>query len=134
MNPFTLFYNKIEQLYDKNQEIWLPIIDENGQPGRYVYGANWVNWTFRINGVVFNQENLSKGLIKHSSFWAGQNNKDLNNLVLSIKLKKIKSTDQFNENFLTNQIKQNEWEEYGEIKWLNKIPSIDFYSEIEKKQ
>jgi len=130
MDGHYIEYNNIfavTYLNKNNEVIWLPIIDKNGHPGRYLYGANWVNWTFRVNCTYYDEEKLRAGLIRYTSFWAGKEGEDLNNLSLNIKLKKVKTTEKFQKQFLTNQSHSNDWIDFGTINWINKKAEIELY-------
>jgi predicted DCC family thiol-disulfide oxidoreductase YuxK len=111
----VVYYNKRTK-----EEIWLPIIDKNGQPDVYIYGANWVNWTFRVNGHKINNINLNKGLSNYTAFWAYKNNINLNNATFIIKVKKIVSTDKWKKNFLRKQILK-PWINGGYVEWKNQV-------------
>ena len=124
-NIFALTYTD-----EFNNEIWLPIIDIKGQPGRYNYGANWVNWTFRVNGTYYNRIRLTKGVIRYSSFWAGKNNKSLDDLHFKIKLKKVKTTKTFEPHFLTKENMNNDWINFGVINWRNKKAEVKLFYEL----
>jgi len=121
-NIFALTY-----LNEQGKEIWLPIIDKNGNPGKYNYGANWANWTFRVNGVFYSKQQLTKGVIRYTSFWAIKSGKNLNHLSLKIKLKKVK--------LATNPLllNKNDWIDFGEINWKNRKANVKmFYDLVEK--
>jgi len=127
-NVFAITY-----LNDENEEVWLPIVDENGNPDRYNYGANWVNWTFRVNGVYYLKDRLIKGVIRYSSFWAGENGKDLNDLTLQIKLKKVKTNAKFEKNFLLEESGRSNWIDFGVIQWIDKEVNVRLFYELNEE-
>ncbi|MFT6849646.1 MAG: putative DCC family thiol-disulfide oxidoreductase YuxK [Sphingobacteriales bacterium] len=110
----------ITHLDDTGKEIWLPIIDQNGQPDFYIYGANWVKWTFRVNGINVDQKKLKDGIRDFTAFWAYKNHIDLKNTIFNIKVKKIQSHNGWEKNFLRNQM-QNPWFDAGTIHWNNEV-------------
>lgn len=75
---FDGYNHIIAVVYQNNvtkEEVWLPIIDKNGQPDLYIYGPNWVHWTFRVNSPKNNDNKLNKGLQNFTAFWAHKNNR-----------------------------------------------------------
>lgn len=112
-------------LDQNNNEIWLPIIDKNGQPDTYIYGANWVNWTFRINEQNINLEKMSNGIQRYTAFWAYRNNIDLTNATFKVKVKKIDVPNHWENDFLNKQI-ASPWIDGGFVQWKD----YKFNSEI----
>lgn len=98
------------------KEYWLPIIDKNGQPDFYIYGSNWVNWTFRVNQLDINLLTLNKGIERYTAFWAAKNGVDLTNATFLIKVKKIDSPSGWEKDFLNKQIAK-PWIDGGFIQW-----------------
>lgn len=112
-------YNHIVAISYKSKdgkEIWLPIIDKNGQPDFYIYGSNWVNWTFRVDQINVDMNQLERGVERYSAFWAHKNNVDLHHAIFQIKVKKIDTTDKWQENFLNKQIAK-PWINGGYVEW-----------------
>lgn len=105
-------------LDNDDNETWLPIIDQNGQPSYYIYGANWVNWTFRVNSPNIKDRELHIGIEKYTAFWAHKNNIDLNDATFLIKVKKIEGTDKWEKDYL-NKLIDNPWISGGEVIWKN---------------
>lgn len=120
----------VYQNKETKEEVWLPIIDKNGQPDLYIYGANWVNWTFRVNSTRISNTNLNRGLQIYTAFWAHKNNIDLNNATFLIKVKKIEQPNGWEKDFLTKQIAK-PWMDGGFISWENKVFSSQI-KDIEK--
>lgn len=117
-------YNHIIALVyiDKNnKEFWLPIIDKNGQPDYYIYGSNWVNWTFRVNSPQIDDKKLNNGIERYTAFWAKKSMQlDLKEAKFLIKVKKIDSPKdwQWEKDFLNKQIAK-PWINGGYIEWKN---------------
>lgn len=101
---------------DDGEEKWLPIIDKNGTPGSYLYGFNWVKWSFRVNHNKIEQDQLEVGIRDFTSFWSEKNNIDLKNANFKIKLKKIETPNGWEEGFLGDQM-DNSWKDIGEATW-----------------
>jgi hypothetical protein len=99
-----------------NNEKWLPIIDKNGQPDFYIYGQNWVNWTFRVNQKYINPKVLNNGIQRYTAFWSRKNNISLKNAKFLIKVKKIDSPKNWEKDFLNKQIAK-PWIDGGYIEW-----------------
>jgi len=126
-NVFAITY-----IGDNNEEIWLPILDKTAKPGGYNSGGNWAKWNFRVNCVTYNEYRLTEGVIRFASFWAGKNEIDLNNAKFKIKLKKVKTPLRFEENFLMKSRDQDDWVDFGDLIWGDKIPTIHLnYEPIE---
>lgn len=104
--------------YNNNKEVWLPIIDNNGQPEYYIYGFGWVKWTFRVNSPTITPGILYNGIKRFTAFWAAKNNVDLNDASFKIMVKKIDVPVEWEENFLTKQMEK-PWMEADTVHWMN---------------
>ena len=110
----------ITYLDEKGSEIWLPIINRDGMPGFYNYGANWGKWTWRVNGPSISQKRLINGIKRFTAFWIEKNNKDLTKYhKLNIKVKKIESPSSWEKDFLIKQINK-KWIDGGYVEWNEK--------------
>ncbi len=107
-----------------NKQIWLPITDEDGTPGYYLFGANWVKWSFRVNDNKINQTNLERGIRDFTAFWATKHHVDLSDATFIIKLKKIETPHRWEKDFLQRQMKQ-PWHDIGKAIWKDQQYSID---------
>ena len=119
---FRNYNHIIAIVYENKQakEIWLPIIDKNGQPDYYIYGSNWVNWTFRVNSPTINTKMLNKGIERYTSFWAFQTKEsDLSDDKFLIKIKKIEFPRKWEKDFLIKQMAK-PWIDGGYIEWKDK--------------
>jgi predicted DCC family thiol-disulfide oxidoreductase YuxK len=127
-------YNHIIALVyiDKNnKEHWLPIIDKNGQPDYYIYGFNWVKWTFRVNSPNINTEILNKGVRDFTAFWAKKCMKiDLSEARFEVRVKKIDIPKGWEKDFLNKQIAK-PWMDGGFIEWKDNT-FISHIKNIEK--
>lgn len=113
----------IEAVLDNGDKVWLPIIDQEGNPDKYAYSFNWVKWTFRVNNRNINQSNLEKGIKDFTAFWAHKNNIDLNSTTFFVKVKKVEIAKQWEKDFLSNQIAK-PWIDGGYVEWkANKMIS-----------
>lgn len=114
---FKGYNHVIAVTYENNgKETFLPIIDEKGQPNFYITGANWVNWTFRVNGPNISMKNLKEGIQRYTAFWAGKNHIDLNDAKFNVKVKKINVCPDWKYDHLRKQI-SNEWIDGGYVQW-----------------
>ena len=119
----------IEAILDNGEKLWLPIIDKDGNPDKYIYSFNWVKWTFRVNNPHINQRNLERGVRDFTAFWAHKNNIDLNTTKFLIKVKKVDIPTQWEENFLSKQIAK-PWIDGGYVEW-NEDKFYGFIKDIE---
>ena len=104
---------------DKNgNEEWLPIINEDGMPSYYCTGNLYVKWNFRVNGPNIDQNLLAKGVQDFTAFWSYRNDVNLEDATFKIKVKKINSSFEWQENLLTNNL-NSPWLDGGFIKWEN---------------
>ena len=115
----------IAYIDENDKEVWLPIIDKNGQPSYYNYGCNWVNWTFRSNGLDIDSNKLNAGIMRYTAFWLKKHDKKFNNATFLVKVKLIHDPKNWEYNFLNKQIAK-PWLDGGYIEWKNN----SFYSNI----
>jgi predicted DCC family thiol-disulfide oxidoreductase YuxK len=104
---------------DSGRRIPVPIINEDGTPGPYIYGANWVKWTFRVNAPQVNMEELERGIRDFSAFWAFKNGINLENAVFEIRVKKIEVPRDWEKDFLLRQM-SGAWIPAGKAIWENR--------------
>ena len=126
-------YNHIISIYYKagNGDISIPIVTTQGMPDKYLSGALWVNWTFRVNAPNLNLEKFKEGVKNYTSFWASKNKVDLNNAVFLIKVKKIDLPNwEWEKDYLTKQLNK-PWQDAGTILWKNKEFELDLIKPIE---
>ena len=114
----------------KNQQVFLPIIDQDGTPGDYLWGFNWVKRSFRVNNNIVDQENLKNGIRDFTAFWAKKNRVNLNDATFIIKLKKIETPKGWEKDFLKRQMEK-PWQNIGTATWKDKKYSIEI-PEVEK--
>jgi hypothetical protein len=115
---------------DSNKEVWLPLINKNGQPSTYLFGTNWRKMSFGTNGANIDSIKLANGIRDFTAFWAHKNNIDLNNAKFNIKVKKIDTPTKWQEDFLNIQIAK-PWMDGGSIIWQSE-KYIPYIKEIEK--
>ncbi|MFN3020010.1 DCC1-like thiol-disulfide oxidoreductase family protein [Chryseobacterium sp. TY3] len=123
---FNEYNHIIAVTYKDNlgRETWLPIINQEGTPGSYLYGFNWVKWSFRVNHNKIDQNNLEKGIGDFTAFWAYKNGADLNDATFTIKVKKIDTPKSWEKDFLKKQM-QKPWKDVGTARWRDKEYFID---------
>ncbi|MGV3697917.1 DCC1-like thiol-disulfide oxidoreductase family protein [Flavobacterium sp.] len=98
------------------KEQWLPIIDKNGQPDFYIYGSNWVQWTFRVNQLDIKMKAMNKGIERYTAFWAKKHDINLKDAKFLVKVKKIDSPNGWEKDFLNRQIAK-PWFDAGFVEW-----------------
>lgn len=117
---------------ENGEEIWLPIINEKGNPGPYLKGSNWVNWTFRVNSPNFKLDALQSGLQRYTAYYAEQEGVDLNSANFVVKVKEIrlpKNMD-WEPNYLTEQ-EQKPWVDYAVVHWKDEKFSFELLQDQE---
>lgn len=111
------------------KEIWLPTVNEDGTPGWYQIGFNWVKRTFRTSGNIIEQNSLESGLKDFTAFWAYKNNINLEDATFIIKLKRIETPKHWEKDFLKKQMEK-PWEDVGVVQWKDNnfifnVPDIE---------
>lgn len=107
----------------EGKEVWLPIIDKNGQPSYYNYGTNWRKMSFDTNSANIDKNKLNDGVRDFTAFWAFRNDVNLNNAKFVIKVKKLDAPKGWEKDFLNKQIAK-PWIDGGYIIWKdNKFES-----------
>ena len=112
----------IVYLNKKGEEIWLPLINKNGQPSYYNYGTIWKKISFSMNAQKIDNQILSSGVRDFTAFWANKSMKiDLIDTKFLIKVKKIDSLKnwEWQKDFLNKQIAK-PWIDGGYIEWKGK--------------
>jgi len=101
------------------QNIWLPITQYTGQPGKYQNGPMWTRWSFRVTGPHFRDEKLQKGLRDYTAFWIGQTNHSFKDARFRVWVKYMDTPTGWEYNFLRNQMAK-PWNDAGTVQWSNK--------------
>ena len=115
-------YNHIIAVTYNNEngdEIFLPIINEKGNPSSYITGFNWVRWTFRANAPNINQTRLNRAVRDFTAFWATKNGVSLEDATFNIKVKKVDIPKEWKKDFLRNQM-AHPWLDGGSVRWQKK--------------
>ncbi|MFN8165969.1 MAG: DCC1-like thiol-disulfide oxidoreductase family protein [Bacteroidia bacterium] len=99
---------------------FLPIIDVNGQPGEYLLGPTFVNWTFRVNNAIADTTKISEGIKSYSAFWAYEHHLPLRDLHFWVMVKKIDDYTGWQKDFLKNQMAK-PWNVAGEAEWKDGV-------------
>ncbi|RLJ30909.1 putative DCC family thiol-disulfide oxidoreductase YuxK [Chryseobacterium sp. 7] len=124
---FNQYNHIISVIYvdKKGQQVWLPIINNDGTAGSYLHGPTWIKWTFRTTDNIINQDNLKRGIRDFSAFWARMNGVCLKDAKFIIKVKKIDTLpNHWEEGFLKRQMEK-PWMDVGVATWHDKKYSID---------
>ena len=119
-NHFDNYNHIIAITYENNDgaEEWLPIIRQDGTVGNYLYGFNWVKWSWRVNAPDIENKNLEKGIRDFTAFWAEKNQVDLIQARFNILVKRIEIPEEWKKDFLKNQMKK-PWIKGGSVEWIN---------------
>ncbi len=120
----------IQHISSSGEKTWLPIVNEKGNPSWYLYGFNWVHWTFRVNGPSINTLELEKGIRDFTAFWMHKVKKQEGTQKFIILIKKIDVPQQWEKNFLEKQMEK-PWIEVGYANWINKQFTFYLCKDIE---
>ncbi len=138
---FEHFYNykyiyKITLAVKNNNEILLPIINDDGMPSRYISGATWIHYTFNTSYSTLEfhtkKNNLEKGIVLYVKQFINEKKITSDNLTCKIYFKKIEIPRQWQKDFLRNQMNK-PWQEAGLCKidngqlnyfWNKKMDSV----------
>lgn len=126
-NHFNWYTHIVSIVYvgEDGAEERLPIIGEDGSPQYYIYGPNWVKWTFRVNSPMrINEDLLKDGIQDFTAFWAYKNGVQTNKATFRIDLKLIDMPNKFEADFLEKQ-RQKPWETLGKAVWENNKFSME---------
>ncbi|MEQ6123898.1 DCC1-like thiol-disulfide oxidoreductase family protein [Pseudotenacibaculum sp. MALMAid0570] len=107
---------------------FLPMIQQNGQPGNYLRGGSWVNYVFRVDRPfgTSNSSDLEKGLIRYSSFWVHKNGLGTDSIEFEIIRKKVKVAFEWEKDRLKNNL-ATPWEKIGKLVWKDNNASLILY-------
>jgi hypothetical protein len=100
-------------------ERFLPLTCPSGQPGSYLYGAVWLNWTYGIVSREIEPERLAKGIQRFTAFWAGTHHVSLDQCRFQVKVKKIEEPGDWEPDFLNRQVATG-WQNAGHVTWTNR--------------
>ena len=119
-------YNNVFTLKFKGQ--FLPFLNEEGMPDKYISGGSFAYWTFRTNGPYVKEKGyrLEKGLMKFSAFWIYKN--DLNTLSkieFDIVKKEIRGPMRWEKDLLKKNIEA-PWQNVGKLIWSNGRTKFDW--------
>jgi predicted DCC family thiol-disulfide oxidoreductase YuxK len=117
----------------KGNEVFLPFIDEDGNPGNYLLGPTWAKWTFRLNNPRINMGKMVNGLEQFIAFWAKKNHINLKrgkSRKFNIRVKKIEIVNQWEKGF-KKRMENRPWLDGGYVTW-DKGVFKSFIRDIEK--
>lgn len=123
---FRNYNHSVAVIYKASNGVdtWLPFTDSDGTPGDYIFGPNWIKWTYRTNSPLVNQELLNNGIRDFTAFRAYKNNINLDNAEFIIKVKKNEEPTNWEFNFLNKQL-NNPWLDAGQVRWTDDIFTSD---------
>ena len=128
---FNGYNHEIKVNYvDGGKLVNVPIINEDGTPGPYCTGFNWVKWTFRVVGPQLDHDRITKGIKDYTAFWAGKNHIGLDSAEFRIFVRHIHNAGKWESGFLAKQM-QHPWIPAGKAHWKNKefVPDLRYLSE-----
>jgi hypothetical protein len=93
----------------------LPILNENGQIGDWLWNKNWGYWGYTVTSNTPDKVKLEKGIKRMTAFWRGK--KPVNNTDrFDILVKNLDTTFVWQKDFLKNQT-QKQWKKIGTATW-----------------
>jgi uncharacterized membrane protein YphA (DoxX/SURF4 family) len=102
---------------DSNGEnVWLPILDEEGRVGSLNTGRRWAKWTFRVSGTHIDMSALKRGLRDYTAFWSQRNGVDLRDASFRVLSRRYDPLKGFEKGFHRRQA-QKEWRHIGNVTW-----------------
>ncbi|MFD2567797.1 DCC1-like thiol-disulfide oxidoreductase family protein [Pseudotenacibaculum haliotis] len=106
----------------------LPMIQENGQPGKYLRGGSWVNYVFRVDRPFGKSDSpdLEKGLIRYSAFWLHKNGLGTQNAEFDLIRKNVKVAFEWEKDRLKNNLAK-PWKKIGKLVWKDNKASLILY-------
>jgi uncharacterized membrane protein YphA (DoxX/SURF4 family)/predicted DCC family thiol-disulfide oxidoreductase YuxK len=103
----------------QGEEIWLPIINKNGQVGSYNTGRQWKGWVFCALNRTFIEDRFYDMARKYTAFWAKKNGVSLKKkAIFKFRVKKNDSVNAWKYNFLRDQMDK-PWVYAGQMVWEN---------------
>lgn len=115
---------------ENGKETLLPIINEEGMPGKYIRGALWANYTFRTNKADFNLNLYNSGIKRYILYWLKENNKALNgNYNFRVYVKEVEIPKHWKKDFLNSQIAK-PWKVCGKVNINNGLLTSEINSNI----
>lgn len=133
ITPHGVFVDNHFKGYDKYFSVkyngkLLPMYNNEGMPDEYLQGGSWINYSYRVNKpyVLKTPERLKAGLIRYTSFWANENNIDLNDTEFEIIMKRVKISFEWEKDFLKNNL-ATPWEKVGVLTWKNNKAEVSLY-------
>lgn len=100
------------------EEVWLPIVDQQGQASAYGTGRQFVYWSYRKLGPHARRGAMSDGLMKLTAFWLTSNELGVRDARFLVKVKKIRAPFHWEAGLLEESI-ANPWLDAGEVAWKN---------------
>lgn len=113
-------YNHIIAIeYRGDKRVFLPIINENGNPASYLLGPTWAKWSFRVNGPVVSVKKLESGVRDFTAFWMVQQGLKFDDEQnFAVLVKRIDTPEFWVRDFLKKQLEK-PWKEAGSATWKN---------------
>jgi len=103
-------YNHLFKLVCVENGKIVPLVQENGMPGRYAEGAMWINATFRVNALIQDQVMLENGTMRYLRHFEFENKLKGSHYIIYVK--EIETTNHWQKDFLKKQMAK-PWEEAG---------------------
>jgi len=124
---FAGYDHELAIIYEapNGQEVWLPVIDQQGRAGAYNSGRLWVNWTFRVCNPRLETEMVRRGVSRMTAFWAGKNRVSLADSSFRIVAREYDRPTRWEAGFGQRQTAK-PWTTVGTVKWTQGRSTLEF--------
>jgi hypothetical protein len=96
----------------KGKKILVPLINDKGQPGSYIRGNFWTNYTFRVSGKHINIDSYLLNVYPYLVYFCNTNNLNIAAVNFELYLKAIEVPLKWEENYLSKMIDRR-WSKIG---------------------
>lgn len=91
---------KVEAVF--NGKVYLiPLIDENGQPGSYISGNLWTNYTFRVSSQYFKLDQYLENVYPYLVYFCNKNNMNIQYVEFKLYSKSINVPEDWENDYLS---------------------------------
>ncbi|GAB4332420.1 MAG: hypothetical protein OHK0038_08120 [Flammeovirgaceae bacterium] len=106
-----------------NKEIFLPVIDEEGKPDKYLTDRIWSHWDYVSNSTFYKENELLESSKRFIAYWIGKQKLD-KVLHFKIKRKPLQVPSEWKPNIWTQNLNAG-WQDYYCLKFENGIFELE---------
>jgi hypothetical protein len=96
----------------KGKKILVPLINDKGQPGSYIRGNFWTNYTFRVSDKHINIDSYLLNVYPYLVYFCNNNNLNISEVDFVLFSKAIEVPLKWEENYLSKMIDRR-WSKIG---------------------